>query len=419
VSCYLPSRFATATSDYGFEYYELPIKEPPSLSGFTAIGSDRSTFHNAVSIDPVLSDHYWMPLRESASRHLGAVLESLADLKPHAILCDGHVFLDWYERLACACHARLIVNRSEGSLRWLQRPFVQTYGLTSRSDLAQRLGEAAGSAATTWHRLWRILRHPARRHRAMASKIAANGRADVIFDVSAPARKVQITYVSSGLAVLEASLQELAKPLERAEIIVAPMVSAGNDLAHELREWLTSCKPGRTIYVSFGTMITLSQRVVDVLVRGLIDVGEPVIWSSPASQRRLIERYSLPTHFRVESFVAQRALLASDRIGCFVTHGGAGSAQEAAISGRPVLCIPVMWDQPYNSSVLHHLGMGRTLSKRHLKASEISREIRGLIDNPSYAMSARKVASYICEHQGSAREAVLLRNLVCGVDERN
>ncbi len=412
VGCYLPSSFAKTIRHHGFDHYELPMKHPPPLSGLIATGSDRSMFYNSISIDLDLSDRYWTPFREAVSRELEAVLESLGHLKPHTMLCDSHVFLDWYERLACACRARLIVNRSEGSLRWLQRPFVRTYGLTNRADFVQRLGEATGWAAETWFRSWRRLRHPARRQRVMASKIAADKRVNVLFNVEAPTRPLETTYVSSGLAILESSLREVAKPLNRTEIVLAPIASADGDLAHELREWLNAHKCGSVIYVSFGTMISLSQHIVDVLVQGLIDVGEPVIWSSPASQRGLIERYTLPINFRVETFVAQRALLASDRIGCFVTHGGAGSAQEAAMCGKPVLCIPVMWDQPYNSSVLHRLGMGRTLSKRALTAQEISSEIRDLINNPIYAASARQVAAQIREHQRSAREAALLYELM-------
>ena len=125
-----------------------------------------------------------------------------------------------------------------------------------------------------------------------------------------------------------------------------------------------------------------------------------------SSDLDVIAGIPLAANFRVEEFVAQRSLLSSDKVGCFVTHGGAGSTQEAATFGKPSLCIPFMWDQPYNCSVLQRLGVARKLSKRHLARRRVAAEVRELIVNPRYAEAARLLASSLAQLRAQSVETL-------------
>jgi UDP:flavonoid glycosyltransferase YjiC (YdhE family) len=93
-----------------------------------------------------------------------------------------------------------------------------------------------------------------------------------------------------------------------------------------------------------------------------------------------------------------------------LAHGcGAGSTQEAVVCGKPVLCIPFIWDQPYNCSPLTSLGVGRKLSKRRMSWRHISKEIRQLLNNPVYLESARRLAGDVRKLQASEHQVQCIR----------
>lgn len=407
VTCFLPSKFESTVREYGFQYCCLRSLSKQSALGVSAKLSNRSIFYNEfLSFD--INDCYWISLREAVSHELGDLVKTLRIVQPHFLLCDSHVFLDFYRRLAGCSGAKLIINRSEGTHRWKRRAFIAAYGLSDRQYWVQLLVEKVAWIARLGCRCWRVLRHPKRRQITQA----ADRRAEIVFK-KYTASKTDLLYVTSGLAVLEQStdIMELGFSKSR-EVVLAPIVNIAETppLPSALEEWLAKRESGRVVYVCFGTMMTLSESYLRELVKGFIDAQVSVIWSLPRPQLKLLAKHGLTDNFRVEEFVPQTSLLASKKIGCFVTHGGGGSAQEAVVYGKPVLCIPFMWDQPYNCSLLVRAGIGRRLSKRHI--TRIAKEIIELLDNPIYAERARCLADKVRKLQNSNRQSEWIHELL-------
>jgi len=50
----------------------------------------------------------------------------------------------------------------------------------------------------------------------------------------------------------------------------------------------------------------------------------------------------------------------------FISHCGQNSAIEASCAGKPILAIPLLGDQLYNSALFKHLGMGIYIDVREL-----------------------------------------------------
>jgi hypothetical protein len=322
------------------------------------------------------------------------------------------VFLGWYEKLAQSCGARLLINDPEGTLRWQQSAFVQTYGLSDRAGWMRRVVEWAGQASQLWFKLWRAARYPSLRRRVTAMQSAAASSAALAFrDCSA--LRPQRFYVNAGLGILEAAHATVGmKRGEDHEYVLPPTVETHiTSLPADLEQWLDR-QPGSVAYICFGTMVAPSGNMVAELLDGLLSAGVSVLWSLPASQHSLLAGQPASERVRIETFVPQRAVLASRKIGCFITHGGAGGSQEAVVFGKPVLCIPFMWDQPYNCSVLARLGMGRVLSKRGIRSRRITAEIRELLGNPSYEESARRLAQEVRELQRTLPHSHDLRQLL-------
>lgn len=412
VRCFLPKRFEAEVRKHGFTMSPLAASGDQWSPALAAELSRRSIFYNAFWSEAELTDRYWVPLRHAMRHDLAPVAAALRALQPQVILCDPHVFTHWYQRLASYCGAKLVFHRCEGTLRWARRRFVQVYGLDRLSEPGQRVVEIAGSLVERVSPYWQRLTQPHRRQAARQLRWDVHDSLVEVF--GKPFRPPASTsYISAGLAVLEPRDETTERRIaESRELVLAPPPMLDNvELSEELRGWLAARK-GRVVYVSFGTMVNLSEPLFGELFRGLADAGVPVIWSLPEPQHPLVEKYPLPENFRIEKFVPQPALLASGALGCFVSHAGAGSISEAAVYGTPVLCIPIVWDQPYNASLILQFGNGRLLPKRRVKRRRVTAAVRELLDDPRYAAAGARVAEQLRAEQGSERQAAILRMLL-------
>lgn len=410
VTCFLPGKFESTVREYGFGYCCLRSLSKQFDPGLAAKLSNRSIFYNAFSDYSDLNDFYFEPLREAASHELSYLVESMRVIQPHFLICDSHAFLDLYLRLSWCCGAKAIINTSGGTHRTIHRPFIEVYGLSDRAYWVQLLVETAGRIARKGFKCWRVIRHSKRCQVTYSMRTSAERRAEIAFE-DCPTTKTDLLYVTSGLAVLEQSADIAnAGIADSREVVLAPTVYIPEtSLPSKLEEWLAKRESGRVVYVCFGTMIALSEAYMEELVQGFMDAQVSVIWSLSRPQLDFLEKFlakhGLTDNFCVEEYVPQIILLASQKIGCFVTHGGAGSSQEAVVCGKPVLCIPFMWDQPYNCSLLVRLGIGRRLSKRQIRRRKISKEIRELLDNPIYAQRASCLSDKVRELQTSKRQS--------------
>jgi len=85
-----------------------------------------------------------------------------------------------------------------------------------------------------------------------------------------------------------------------------------------------------------------------------------------------------------------------------VHHGGAGTTGLAMRAGRPMLVVPVAWDQPDNAARVARLGVGRTIPKRRYTAAWAAKELRRLLDHPSYSERALEIAERLRQEDGVA-----------------
>jgi rhamnosyltransferase subunit B len=86
---------------------------------------------------------------------------------------------------------------------------------------------------------------------------------------------------------------------------------------------------------------------------------------------------------------------------CAIVHqGGIGTTAQALRAGRPTLVMPYSHDQPDNAARLQRLGTSRTISRDHYSASRVAKELRELLENPSYAAKAQEVGRIIQGENG-------------------
>ena len=100
------------------------------------------------------------------------------------------------------------------------------------------------------------------------------------------------------------------------------------------------------------------------------------------------------------------------RAAAVVHQGGIGTTAEALRAGVPMLVVPFGVDQQDNAARVVRLGAGRTLSRRHYREYRVARELRSLLEEPSFRVKAGALAAGIRAECGviqacDALEAVL------------
>ncbi len=89
--------------------------------------------------------------------------------------------------------------------------------------------------------------------------------------------------------------------------------------------------------------------------------------------------------------------------GAAIVHqGGIGTTAEALRAGVPMLVVPFGVDQPDNAARVVRLGVGRTLSRGSYRAHRVARELRLLLDQPSFAAKASVLAITVRTERGVA-----------------
>ncbi|XP_073311522.1 gallate 1-beta-glucosyltransferase 84A24-like [Primulina huaijiensis] len=131
--------------------------------------------------------------------------------------------------------------------------------------------------------------------------------------------------------------------------------------ADNCTEFLDSKPVGTVVYISFGSVVYLTQEQVDEIAHGLLSSGVSFLWvlkpPGPESGR---PPHVLPEGFmekagdqgKIVQWSPQEEVLAHRSTACFVTHCGWNSTMEALASGVPVVAFPQWGDQVTDAKFL-------------------------------------------------------------------
>jgi UDP:flavonoid glycosyltransferase YjiC (YdhE family) len=422
VACFLPRACDGLRAQFPLDFRAGgPITSPETIAIASSFTHARASWLTmAYSIR-----RYFAGLRREASEALGAVSSGLAAFAPDLLLADPHGFQSWYRHLAQACAADLVLHDSEGTLRRWQAPEIQAAGLVPRDPLrarvqalSARLEIAAGSAAARaldrlvppgWPERAETLENVAR---ALGLSPDAPGREEALrpFHVSlvtgAPPPPAISAYrehaITTGPAALEAAEARAGLRVPRGVALFGPLPGAPAALPEELARWIAGGE-GRVVYVSFGTMLRVRRALAVAMFDALAALGLRGLWSIPAASAAELAGLAVPPHVRIEPHVPQAAVLARPEVACCVTHAGAGTVQESLWAGTPMLCVPAMWDQPYNASWVEHHGAGLRLSPARARGGALASALEALVRRPSFTAAARRLQARFADARGAER----------------
>ncbi|XXG76826.1 hypothetical protein AAC387_Pa08g1104 [Persea americana] len=180
--------------------------------------------------------------------------------------------------------------------------------------------------------------------------------------------------------------------------------NSSRDETYPYREWLDKKTHGSTVYVAFGTEVSLSKEQLHQLALGLEQSQLPFIW---ALRTGADDPEMLPLGFedRIKGqgivhkgWVPQLKILAHPSIGGFLTHGGWSSLIEALGLGRTLVLLTLTCDQGVTARLIEEKWLGLEVPRDEIDGSftgaDVAKTLRKVMveaDGEIYRAKAMKM----------------------------
>ena len=162
---------------------------------------------------------------------------------------------------------------------------------------------------------------------------------------------------------------------------------------------------GSLIYLSLGSLgsadVGLMQRLVDVLGR----TRHRVI----VSKGPLGDQIRLRDNMIGESFLPQPSIL--PQVDLIITHGGNNTVTESLHHGKPMVVLPLFWDQVDNAQRMAETGMGIRLPAYDFADEELEGAVDRLLADGVLRNRLAAVAARIQAESGTHKAAGLIERL--------
>ena len=156
---------------------------------------------------------------------------------------------------------------------------------------------------------------------------------------------------------------------------------------------------GRLLYLSLGSLgsadVELMQRLVDVLA----DTPHRVIVSKGPQHEQL----RLGPRMTGAEFLPQPSIL--PMVDCVLTHGGNNTVTECIHFGRPMVVLPLFWDQYDNAQRVHETGLGARLDTYRFEPGELTEAIDRLSGDAAVGDRLEAASHRLRDEPGMARAA--------------
>jgi MGT family glycosyltransferase len=173
------------------------------------------------------------------------------------------------------------------------------------------------------------------------------------------------------------------------------------DAAWELPEPLAS-GDGPLLYLSLGSLASGDVELMRGLVASLADGAHPVIVSKGPQH----EEIELPPNMVGGEFLPQASIL--PEVDLVITHGGNNTVTESLYFGKPMVVLPVFWDQYDNAQRVHETGYGIRLDTYGHRAGELPEAVDRLLGDEAVLRRCAAVSRRLQAAPGTERAAGLI-----------
>lgn len=164
-------------------------------------------------------------------------------------------------------------------------------------------------------------------------------------------------------------------------------------------------RSGALVYLSLGSLgsadVELMRRLVDVLGR---TPHRYIVSKGPQHGE-----YELADNMVGAEFLPQPSIL--PMVDLVITHGGNNTVTECFHNGRPMILLPLFWDQYDNAQRVHETGFGVRLPTYAFEAAEMTAAIDRLLGDDTLHARLGAVSARLRANPGTVRAADLIERL--------
>ena len=162
---------------------------------------------------------------------------------------------------------------------------------------------------------------------------------------------------------------------------------------------------GALIYLSLGSLgsadVELMRRLVDVLSR---TPHRYIVAKGPRA-----DEFELAENMWGEARVPQTSII--PQVDLVITHGGNNTTTEAVHFGKPMIVLPLFWDQYDNAQRVAELGFGVRLDTYRFEDEELTGAIERLLGDVALRARMARAGEEIRRRDGKRKAADLIEAL--------
>jgi MGT family glycosyltransferase len=178
------------------------------------------------------------------------------------------------------------------------------------------------------------------------------------------------------------------------------------ELPEELREG-----EGPLVYLSLGSLGSADVPLMEKLVAELADAPYRVIVSKGPQHRE----FELAGNMAGEEFLPQTEIL--PKVDLVITHGGNNTVTESLYFGKPMVVLPIFWDQHDNAQRIEETGFGVRLDTYRHSGEELTGAIEPLLGDAELRARLAATSQRLQAAKGTERAADLIEATVRGVEK--
>jgi MGT family glycosyltransferase len=159
------------------------------------------------------------------------------------------------------------------------------------------------------------------------------------------------------------------------------------------------------VYLSLGSLggadVDLMQRLVDILAttrhRYIVSKGPQA------------DRITLADNMYGDAFLPQTSIIG--QVDLVITHGGNNTTTEALHFGKPMIVLPLFWDQYDNAQRIDELGLGRRLSTYSCTDGELTGAVDTLLGDQDMRERLTRIGAQIRSRDGLRKGAGIVEHV--------
>lgn len=160
------------------------------------------------------------------------------------------------------------------------------------------------------------------------------------------------------------------------------------------------------IYVSIGTVLddirkTIFGKIVSALADQPLNV---IVNTSP----QLFEQW--PANFYVQQVCPQLEII--KRVNLVITHGGFNTVNECLFFDKPMIVLPLAWDQSPNANLVVQNGCGKKFRYKRLVNEEFAAAVFEALSSDELKQNAARLGASIRSLGGTRKAATLIETLI-------